>query len=85
MTNVHVSSHYRCDSGEVFVEAHDYDETIANWNKVKFPDSAGRKLIKCRWPGCGRPARLMDCHFPWMTDACRCEDHDDFTVFPLTE
>jgi len=82
---VRFTTHHRAAEGDVFVSANDYDETIPNWRKV--PEGTalepGQYVVTCRL--CDKPCVLMDCHWPWMSGACRCEDHDNFKEHPLDD
>lgn len=81
MDAIKVTAHARREEHERFIEAHDYDETIPNWRKVHFNDVGDRRVITCS--RCDASALIVDAHWPWMSDGCRCEEHQDFGKFPL--
>lgn len=81
--NIKVTAHHRREPHERFIEAHDYDESIPNWRKVDFHDVHESRVITCS--RCDMSAVILDAHWPWMSDGCRCEEHSDFRRFPLDD
>lgn len=81
MSVIKVTAHNRCESTERFVYSHDYDQQVPKWHKVQACAVGDRRVITCA--RCNRPAMVVDAHWPWMIDGCRCIDHQDFKKFPL--
>lgn len=66
---------FTCGPDEVFVEVYDYDQNIPSWEKRKVMSRIETKIIRCAW--CSKPARRIDCHWPWMSGLNACEEHMD--------
>jgi hypothetical protein len=77
MSEIHVCTHHPAN-GKVFV-----DDDERGWKRVSAEEADPKKVIRCSWKRCKKPAVVLDHLYPYYIGANRCGRHEDYNKHPL--